>query len=101
VGDGFTGKAGTMASTLAFLIGRPHLILGVAALWTLAAVALPRCRRALLANAAAWLVYAGWEGLILAITPEADIRVDLLLIGPLLTGLGVWTLVAFLRRLWR
>jgi hypothetical protein len=63
-------------------------------------LALPRCRRALAANAVAWFAYAGWEGLILAITPEADIRVDLLLIGPLLAGLGMWALVGSLRRLW-
>jgi hypothetical protein len=35
-------------------------------------------------------------GLILAITPEANIRVDLLLIAPLLIGLGLWGLVSTL-----
>ena len=90
-----------MAAALALLIGRPLLILAIAGGWGLAAKALPRSRRPLLANALAWLGFAIWEGLILAITPEANIRVDLLLIGPLLAGLGLWALVAVLLRLRR
>lgn len=86
-----------MTATLALLIGRPLLILGVALLWGMAALSLPRSRRSLTVNAVAWLAFAGWEGLILAVSPEANIRVDLLLIGPLLTALGLWTLVAILR----
>jgi hypothetical protein len=46
----------------------------------------------------AWLVFAGWEGLILAFTPEANIRVDMLLIAPLLSGLGLWGLISILLR---
>lgn len=90
-----------MAATLGLLIGRPLLILAIAALWCLAAAALPRSRTALAANAVAWLAFAIWEGLILAFTPEANIRVDLLVIGPLLAGLAVWALVAVLWRLKR
>lgn len=40
--------------------------------------------RALLAPAAAWLLWAIWEFVVLVFTPEANIRVDLLLIVPLL-----------------
>lgn len=90
-----------MAAALALLIGHPLLILAIAGGWGLVAVALPRSRRALLANAVGWLAFAIWEGLILAITPEANIRVDLLLIGPLLAVLGLWALLALLPRLWR
>ena len=90
-----------MAHPLVVLIGRPLPILIVSVLWTLAAQALTPCSRELLANGAAWLLYAGWEGLILAITPEANIRVDLLLIGPLLAGLGGWAVVAVVRERWR
>ncbi len=86
-----------MAAILSLLIGRPLLILLVALLWGLAALALPRNRSPLVANTLIWLAFSCWEGLIQAITPEANIRVDLLLIGPLLIGLGLWALVALLR----
>lgn len=77
-----------LVCTLAPLIGQPLLILSVALLWGMAALALPRSRQALVANAVAWLAFAGWEALVQAITPEANIRVDLLLIAPLLLGRG-------------
>lgn len=79
-----------MAATLSLLIGRLLPIGLVALLWGLAALALPRNRRPLVASAVAWLAFACWEGVIQAITPEANLRVDPLLIGPLLTGLGIW-----------
>lgn len=80
------------------LIGRPLTILIVALLWGLAALALPRSRRPLLANALTWCAFACWEWLIKAMTPGANIRVDLLLIGPLLLALGLWALATLLRR---
>lgn len=87
-----------MGTTLSWLIGRPLVILLVAAAWALAALELPRGRRALTANSMAWFTFACWEALVEALTPEANIRVDLLLIAPLLSGLGVWGLVTILRR---
>jgi hypothetical protein len=90
-----------MAALLSLVIGRPLLILLVALLWGLAALALPRSRRPLLANALTWFAFACWEGLIQAITPEANIRVDLLLIAPLLLALGLWALLALLRSVLR
>jgi hypothetical protein len=87
-----------MWTAFGWLIGRPLAILLVAALWALAALGLPRSRRALTANSLAWITFAVWEALVQALTPEANIRVDLLLIAPLLSGLGLWGLVAILWR---
>jgi len=39
-----------------------------------------------------WVAYAAWEWLMLKKTPEADIRVDLLVIWPLLGIVMVWAL---------
>lgn len=84
----------SLLALFAGLIGRPLLILLVAGGWVLAAQALPRSRRCLAANAVAWLTFAGWEALVQALTPEANIRVDMLLIAPLLGGLALWALLA-------
>lgn len=46
------------------LTGSSPRILFVALLWGLAALALPRSRRPLSANALTWLAFACWEGLI-------------------------------------
>ncbi|MFQ6539741.1 MULTISPECIES: hypothetical protein [Aphanothece] len=69
----------------------------MALLWGLAAWALGRSRWPLIANTLSWVTFACWEFLVQAITPEANIRVDLLLIAPLLTGLGLWGMVVMLR----
>jgi hypothetical protein len=53
--------------------------------------------RALLIAAAAWAVYAAWEWLVQARTPEANIRVDLMLIWPLVALLSAWALYRALR----
>ena len=44
----------------------------------------------LLVAAAGWVLYAAWEWLVMTRTPEANIRVDLLLIWPVLLALSVW-----------
>jgi hypothetical protein len=46
----------------------------------------------LLIASTAWGVYAAWEWLVLIKTPEANIRVDLLLLWPVLAILTVWAL---------
>ena len=53
--------------------------------------------RALLAAAAGWLLYAAWEWLVQARTPQANIRVDLLVIWPLLAILSAWAVFRSLR----
>lgn len=45
-----------------------------------------------LVAAGTWFAYAVWEMMILALTPEANIRVDLLLIYPVLAALSLWAL---------
>jgi hypothetical protein len=81
------------------LVQQPAHLLLVAvaclALWGLCGVT--ALRKAPEANvlwvpAVLWFAYAGWEWLVLARTPEADIRVDLLLIWPLIGLATLWAL---------
>jgi hypothetical protein len=51
----------------------------------------------LLIASVAWGVYAGWEWLVQVKTPEANIRVDLLVIWPILGILSAWALYRVLR----
>jgi len=46
----------------------------------------------------AWLAYAAYEGTVQVATPDANIRVDLLLFYPLLVLGLIWSLVALARR---
>ncbi|MDM7952502.1 MAG: hypothetical protein QUV07_04680 [Cyanobium sp. CZS 25K] len=83
-----------------FLVGQPGHILIVALVllagWSLlrfsGAVSGPSARPLLWASLA-WGVYAAWEALVQLRTPEANIRVDLLLIWPLLAGLTLFALI--------
>jgi hypothetical protein len=85
---------------VSLLVGKPHAILLVAAAFFAGHLALrhfkPGLARhpgALLIGAIAWGSYAAWEGLLLLRTPEANIRVDLLLIWPMLFLLSAWSLL--------
>jgi len=51
----------------------------------------------LLVPTLAWLAYAAWEWLVWVKTPEANIRVDLLMIWPLLAILTLWAAVSAFR----
>jgi hypothetical protein len=79
--------------TLAWLfVGKPLAILAVAGFLAAGQVALhhkapARHGRALAWAAAAWAAYALWEWLVAAMSPEANIRVDLLFIWPILLGI--------------
>jgi hypothetical protein len=53
--------------------------------------------RPLLAAAVAWALYALWERTVQVRTPEANIRVDLLLIWPVFAVLSAWDLFRSLR----
>lgn len=54
--------------------------------------------RSLLIVSIAWGLYAAWELLVQIRTPEANIRVDLLVIWPLLAMLSIWSLYRVFRR---
>jgi hypothetical protein len=51
----------------------------------------------LLGSAGLWAAFAAWEWLILVQTPEANIRVDLLVIYPVLLFTTLWALWAGVR----
>ena len=53
--------------------------------------------RSLLLASIAWGLYAAWEWLVQLKTPEANIRVDLLVIWPVLAILTAWALFRSLR----
>jgi hypothetical protein len=88
----------------ALFVARPLNILAVSAalfagylalrLWAPVVVRQPR---PLLVAAVAWGVYAAWEWLVQWRTPEANIRVDLLVIWPALAILSAWALFRMLR----
>lgn len=88
------------------LVGKPQNILVVAIallMWYLVLhfTALGNRRRfgSLLTASVAWGVYAAWEWLVQAKTPEANIRVDLLVIWPALAILSAWALYQVVRSL--
>jgi hypothetical protein len=87
-----------------FFVQQPLHILAVAfihlALWTaVRSGRIPAVRHpgVLLVPALAWLAYAAWEWLVLVRTPEANIRVDLLMIWPLLMLTTLWAAVRAFR----
>ncbi|MCG6923780.1 MAG: hypothetical protein LJF30_00425 [Acidobacteria bacterium] len=53
--------------------------------------------RALLVPAAAWGLYAAWEWLVTVRSPEANIRVDLLVLWPVLALLSIGFVIKALR----
>jgi len=88
---------------LGWFVQHPLRILALgatyAAVWALARAGPPGHRaNALLLPSLFCLAFAGWEWLVLLRTPEADIRVDLLLIWPALLILTLWSLWRVLRR---
>ena len=90
-----------MALLAEVLVGHPGHILIVALVllagWSLlrfsGAVSGPSARPLLWASMA-WGMYAAWEALVQLRTPEANIRVDLLLIWPLLAALTLFALIS-------
>jgi hypothetical protein len=88
------------------LVGNPLIILAVAGLFAAAYILIRGSRfgkvrrpRSLLVPAGAWAFYAAWEWLVLIRTPEANIRVDLLVIWPVLLIISVWFAVRAFRRM--
>lgn len=86
------------------LVGRPGNILIVCAAFFVACLlsrsgAPANRRRAgpLAVASLAWGGYAAWEWFVQVRTPEANIRVDLLVIWPVLAVLSAWALYRALR----
>lgn len=93
-----------METLASLLVGRPLHILSIALVFFAAHVLLRATGagsaahpRALLVVAGAWMLYAAWEWSILMRTPDANIRVDLLLIWPALLLLTIWFTIRALR----
>ena len=87
------------------LVAKPLSILAVAALFLAGHLALrftalgaSRRPRPLLAAAVTWALYALWEWAVQVRTPEANIRVDLLVIWPALAVLSARALFRSLRQ---
>lgn len=85
-------------------VGKPLTILAVAVLFVVGFLALRGGSQAsgrnptpLLTAAGAWAAYATWEWLVKVRTPEADIRVDLLVIWPVLLVVSLWAIYRALR----
>lgn len=82
-----------MEAATRWLVQQPLHIAGVGLalvlVWLLLRRLPSRARRStgLLVAAVGWLAYAGWEWWVWAATPEANIRVDLLVIWPVLASL--------------
>ncbi|WP_251977548.1 hypothetical protein [Salinicola avicenniae] len=93
-----------MESLVWLFVGQPLAIFAVAAAFLAAFLVLRRTAfgrrrhpRGLLIAALAWGLYAAWEVLVLWQTPEANIRVDLLLLWPALGLVSLWALYRALR----
>lgn len=89
-----------MSALASLFVGKPAHILAIAVvllavhfLMRRRPVYAARKRGPLLIAAAGWALYAGWEFLVDTATPDADIRVDLLVIWPLLGLLTLWAVV--------
>ena len=78
-------------------VGKPLNILALAVLFLIGyltlrftALGIPRHPRSMLIASAAWGLYAAWEWLVQIKTPEANIRVDLLVMWPVLAIISAW-----------
>ena len=85
-------------------VGKPQNALAVALIFLLgylalrfAALGISRHPRPLLIASIAWGLHAVWEWLVQTKTPEANIRVDLLLMWPVLAILSAWALFRAVR----
>jgi len=93
-----------MAWLASLFVGKPLNIVAVAAVLFVGFLVLrasafgaSRHYRALLVAVVGWLLYAAWEWLVQLRTPDANIRVDLLVIWPLLAALSAWGLFRTVR----
>lgn len=80
-------------------VGKPQNILAVAVVFLagylalrFSAIGIARHPRPLLIASSVWGLYAAWEWMVRIKTPEANIRVDLLVMWPVLVILSAWAL---------
>ncbi len=86
-----------MEQLASLVVHKPLNIMVVAAVFFVAFLVLRltpvgegRHAAALLVPVAGWVLYAAWEWLVMTRTPEANIRVDLMVIWPVLIALSAW-----------
>ena len=94
-----------MSEFLSLFVHHPLRLLALAGLFVVLWAVLRRGgsqaiarRNALLAPVAFFVAFAAWEWLVMTRTPEANIRVDLLMIWPAALVIVVWSIVWTLRR---
>ena len=82
------------------VVNKPLNILIVAALFFVGYLALQfavageaKNAKAVLVVAIGWALYAAWEWLVTVKSPDANIRVDLLVIWPVLFALSMWGVI--------
>jgi hypothetical protein len=88
-----------MELLVSLFAGKPQNILAVALVFLagylalrFTALGIARHSRPLVITSTAWGLYAAWEWLVQIKTPEANIRVDLLVMWPVLAILSAWAL---------
>ena len=85
-----------------FFVRQPLLLLAIAGLFFIGYLftrSNPNLRaKALLMPALLWLLWAVWEWIILRVTPEADLRIDLLLIFPIVFIASIVGIIMLFRR---
>ncbi|HMS27716.1 MAG TPA: hypothetical protein PKC80_10155 [Burkholderiaceae bacterium] len=93
-----------MNIVVSLLVGKPIniLIVGIVFLvaYLISRFAAPAKQlqvKPLLISTIAWCSYAVWEWFVLVKSPEANIRIDLLVIWPMLAILSAWTLYRLLQ----
>lgn len=93
-----------LSNLLGWFVHQPLRLAALAALFILLWVILRRGignraarSRAALYPAGFFLAFAGWEWLVMTRSPEADIRVDLLVIWPAAVIIVAWALIRMLR----
>ena len=93
-----------MSAIAALFVHNPLNILIVAAVFAagylmlqFTAVGDGRQAAALLVPTIGWVLYAVCEWLVMTKTPEANIRVDLMVIWPVLLGLSIWFVIRAFR----
>ena len=83
-------------------VGQPLVLLAIAALFFIGYFftrSNPNLRaKALLTPAVLWLLWAVWEWIILRNSPEADLRIDLLLIFPIVFIVSIVGIFMLFRR---